>query len=226
MRLLAFDTSGAALSAAAAQDVAILAARHEALGRGHAERLLPMLEEVMAAAAWSWRDLDLVAVTVGPGNFTGLRAGIAAARALALALERPVLAVGTLELAAEAALDPTDTRPIQVILDARRSEVYAQRFSGDLAPLSEPALLSLDRIPEAWVPGSRLVADPIAGLGDLWGGDAMMETRLDAGNLVEAARRLLAAGVVAVPGRALRPLYLRQPDARIGAGASLLPAIG
>ena len=226
MRLLAFDTSGPALSAAVADRWHIRGARHEPLARGHAERLLPLLTEVMGEAGCAWHDLDLVVTSIGPGNFTGLRVGIATARALSLALERPVLGIGTLELAAQAAFDPADDRPIQVILDARRSEVYAQRFSGDLAPLSEPALLSLDRIPEAWVPGSRLVADPIAGLGDLWGGDAMMETRLDAGNLVEAARRLLAAGVVAVPGRALRPLYLRQPDARIGAGASLLPAIG
>jgi tRNA threonylcarbamoyladenosine biosynthesis protein TsaB len=224
LRLLAFDTSGAALSAAAAQDVAILAARHEALDRGHAERLLPMLEEVMAAAAWSWRDLDLVVVTVGPGNFTGLRAGIAAARALALALERPVLAVGTLELAAESALDLSDARPIQVILDARRSEVYAQRFSAALVPLDEPVLLSLDQVFAAWLPGWRLVGDAVPGLDERWGGHAMTETRLDARNLVRAAHRRLAGGAEPVPGTALRPLYLRPPDARANAGASLLAA--
>ena len=226
MRLLAFDTSGTALSAAVAEDWRVRRARHEPLVRGHAERLLPLLAEVMSEAGRAWRDLDLVVTSVGPGNFTGLRVGIATARALSLALARPVLGIGTLELAAQAAFDPADDRPVQVILDARRNEVYAQRFCGDLAPLSEPALLSLNRVPEAWVPGCRLVADPIAGLGDLWGADAMIETRLDACNLVEAARRRLAAGAVAVPGTALRPLYLRQPDARIGAGASLLPAIG
>jgi tRNA threonylcarbamoyl adenosine modification protein YeaZ len=224
LRLLAFDTSGAALSAAAAQDVAILAARHEALGRGHAERLLPMLEEVMAAAAWSWRDLDLVVVTVGPGNFTGLRAGIATARALALALERPVLAVGTLELAAESALDPSDARPIQVILDARRSEVYAQRFSAALVPFDEPALLSLDQVFAESLPDWRLVGDSVPGLDEWWGGHTMIETRLDARNLVRAAHRRLAGGAEPVAGTALRPLYLRPPDARVNAGASLLAA--
>jgi tRNA threonylcarbamoyladenosine biosynthesis protein TsaB len=226
LRLLAFDTSGAALSAAAADDCRILAARYEALPRGHAERLLPMLKVVVGEAGWVWDQIELVVATVGPGNFTGLRAGIATARALALALERPVLGIGTFELAAEAVFQPTDHRPIQVVLDARRSEVYTQRFSADLTPQNKPALLSLDRVVDAWLPGSRLVGDAVPGLSTLRGGNVMLETRLDARNLVRAARRRLAAGAVPGPGTGLRPLYLRPPDARVAAGASLLTATG
>ncbi len=225
MRLLAFDTAGAALSAAAAEDFEVLAARHEALSRGHAERLLPMLDDVVASAGWIWREVDLVVVTIGPGNFTGLRAGIATARALALALQRPALGVGTLELAAEPALDAADERPIQVLLDARRNQVYAQLFSAALAPLSEPALLSLDRVSGACPPGCRLVGDAVPGLDELWGSQAMTETGLDARFLVRAARRRLTAGTAPTPGTALHPLYLRAPDARPSAGASLLATI-
>lgn len=109
---------------------------HEPIGRGQAERLLPLLGEVMAEAGWAWGDLGLVAVTAGPGTFTGLRAGISVARALGLALECPVLGVGTLEIVAAAAMAsrPEVARPWIVAIDARRDEVYTQRFAADFDP--------------------------------------------------------------------------------------------
>jgi tRNA threonylcarbamoyladenosine biosynthesis protein TsaB len=224
LRLLAFDTSGAALSAAVAEGRQLLAVHDAPVARGHAELLLPALAGVIATAGLAWTDLDLFVVTVGPGNFTGLRAGVAVARALALALDRPVLGVGTLDVVAQAAADPADARPLQVVLDARRSEVYAQRFGADLEPLNGPALLSLEQLIGAWVPGWRLVGDRVPGLDGRVDEASMTEARPRAPDLVRIAWRRLRAGASPVAGTALRPLYLRAPDARPGAGASLVPA--
>jgi tRNA threonylcarbamoyladenosine biosynthesis protein TsaB len=227
LRLLAFDTSGPEISAAAGHRGALLAARRETLTRGHGERLLPLLREVLDLAAWSWRDVELIVVTEGPGNFTGLRAGIAVARGLALALGCPAMGIGTLELAAEAAAsaEPGNRLPIQVVLDARRGEAYTQRFAWDLAPLTDPMLAPLV-LAAADRPGPcLLVGDGATGLPVEAGhDDRVIEMGLDARYLARAAWRRLAGGAVAGPGTLLRPVYLRQPDARIGAGASLLAA--
>jgi tRNA threonylcarbamoyladenosine biosynthesis protein TsaB len=218
LRVLAFDTSGPALSAAAGLRGRVLAHGHESpLARGHAERLLPMLASVMAEAGWRWRDLELVAVTLGPGNFTGLRAGIAVARALSLALGCPALGLGTLDLLAQSAAAgqvPTDPRPILALLDARREEVYAQRFAPDLSPLDAPALLPRSAVAGMAASCRPAVTDADAASG--WG---------DARDLLRLAWRRLGEGVAPVAGTALRPLYLRSPDARPGAGASLLAAV-
>lgn len=217
MRLLAFDTSGPALSAAVGDGDRLLAWRYEALARGHAERLLPTLSSVLAEAGWRWAEVEFVAVTIGPGNFTGLRAAIAVARALALSLGCPVLGLGTLDVLAEATADPADPRPILALLDARRDELYAQRFTAAAEPLEPPALARTEEA-AALGRGCRLVGEPTA-----VAGEGSPQTA-DARDLLTLARRRLAAGATPTAGVALRPLYLRPPDARPGAGASLLPA--
>lgn len=220
MRLLAFDSSGPALSAACDLDGRLLAHRHRRLERGHAEHLLPLLAELLAEAGWRWQAIELVAVTLGPGSFTGLRAGIAVARALGLASGCPTLGLGTLEVLAEAeaAAAPDDPRPILALIDARRDEVYAQRCGAGLVPLEEPALLPAAAVP-ALAHGCRLVGTPAA-----WAaaGLAGRTQDADARDLARLARRRLAAGAVPAAATTLRPLYLRPPDARPGAGASLL----
>lgn len=222
MRLLAFDTSSTALSAAAGDGARLLAWRHEALARGHAERLLPTLAAVLAEAGWRWAEVDVVTVTVGPGNFTGLRAGIAVARALTLSLGCSALGLGTLEVLAEAAAktEPDDPRPILALLDARRAELYAQRFTASAQPLEPPALVRAEDV-EALAAGCRLVGEPAALATAPCEG---LMRSVDARDLLTLAHRRLAAGAAAARGQTLRPLYLRPPDARPGAGASLLPA--
>lgn len=226
MRLLAFDSSGTAISAAAAESGTLRAQRQERLTRGHAERLLPLLRAVMAEAGWAWADLDLVAVTRGPGNFTGLRAGIAVARALGLALGRPVLGVGTLEVVAQAAADlrPAAGLPIVAALDARRDQVYRQRFAADLEAFDSPTLVPLGDLQQAT--GSTLAGDPeIWGRAGVAGGHEVVEADPLARYLMSSAWRLMEGGAVPAVGLAPRPLYLRPPDARIGAGASLVAAV-
>ncbi|MBF0307713.1 MAG: tRNA (adenosine(37)-N6)-threonylcarbamoyltransferase complex dimerization subunit type 1 TsaB, partial [Alphaproteobacteria bacterium] len=95
MLALGFDTSLQACSVALWRDGAVLARRSECMARGHAEALLPMIVAVMADGGAAWRDLTLIGVTVGPGTFTGIRIGLAAARGLGLAAGLPVAGVGT-----------------------------------------------------------------------------------------------------------------------------------
>ena len=220
MRLLAFDTSGQALSAACALDGRLLGHRRQRLDRGHAERLLPVLSELLAETGWRWDQIELVAVTLGPGSFTGLRAGIAVARALGLTPGCLALGLGTLEVLAEAAsaAAPDDPRPIAALIDARRGEVYGQRFKAGLAPLAEAALLPATAVPEL-ARGCRLVGTPAA-----WTAVGLdgLDRDADARDLARLAWRRLAAGVAPAAATDLRPLYLRAPDARPGAGASLL----
>jgi tRNA threonylcarbamoyladenosine biosynthesis protein TsaB len=226
LRILAFDTSGPALSAAAGTDGAVLAHRHEALTRGHAERLLPMLTAVLAEAGWAWPTVELVAVTAGPGNFTGLRAGIAVARALGLALGCPVLGLGTLEVVAQAAAAARRRggadRPVLAVLDARRGELYAQAFAADLAPQGPPALLTRDELGGSMASADVLAGDPAAWAGTGREGIAVGPNACDL--LTLASARLAAGAARPTAGTALRPLYLRLPDARVGAGAPLLAA--
>lgn len=121
--LLAFDTSAAHCAAALLCGDRIAAARLEPMEKGQAERLIPMLEELLASAGLAWPDLDALAVGTGPGNFTGVRIAVAAARGLALSLGIPAIGVTTLEARAYGL-----PRPLTVVEDARRGEVYFQEF--------------------------------------------------------------------------------------------------
>ncbi|MCU9847354.1 tRNA (adenosine(37)-N6)-threonylcarbamoyltransferase complex dimerization subunit type 1 TsaB [Defluviimonas sp. WL0024] len=140
--ILAFDTAAAHCAAALVSGDTVLAARAEEMGRGQAERLMPMLEELLAAAGHGWRDLDALGVGIGPGNFTGIRISVAAARGLALALGIPAVGVSGFEAA-----DPDRAAPFWAVIPGPRGTVYAQR-RGDApsAPeiLPDTALASLD----------------------------------------------------------------------------------
>lgn len=222
MNVLALDTATAACSAALWGGDALRARRFVAMVRGHAEALMPMVEAVMAEAGAAYRDLDLIATTVGPGTFTGLRVGLAAARGVALAAGRPIVGVTTLEALAHgvdrAALDG---RSLVAALDARRGEVYVQVFDSALAPLGEP---------RAATPGmvaADLPAGPLALVGDgapliaaelaARAGDV---SELDAPRLPDAAviaalaARRFAGPDVALPSAPPAPLYLRSSGAR------------
>ena len=121
MKVLAFDTALGACSVAAWSEGEILAARHQRLERGHAEALMPMVEAVRAEAGLAYDEFDLIAVTVGPGTFTGLRIGLAAARGLALASGVALVGLTTLEVVAWGI--PEQVRgadPVLAVHDARR----------------------------------------------------------------------------------------------------------
>jgi tRNA threonylcarbamoyl adenosine modification protein YeaZ len=121
--LLAFDTSAAHCAAALLLPSGPCLIRIEDMAKGQAERLLPLLEEVLAEAGLVWRDLAAIGVGTGPGNFTGVRISVAAARGLALSLGIPAIGVTRFEALAHGL-----PRPVTVVEDARRDEVYVQRF--------------------------------------------------------------------------------------------------
>ena len=134
--VLGFDTSAAHCAAALVRGDTVLAARTEDMAKGQAERLMPLLEEVLAEAGLGWHDLDAIGVGTGPGNFTGVRISVAAARGLALGLGIPAIGVSVFEALAQDA-----PRPVAVALDARRDEAYAQLFTptGAEPPTLTPA---------------------------------------------------------------------------------------
>ena len=214
VRVLGFDTALGACSAAIVDGARVLAQESAVLRRGHAEALMPMIEAVRGAAGLAFADLDLLAVTIGPGTFTGLRVGLAAARGLALAAARPLVGITTLEALAAGAAAPT---AVFVAIDARRGELYGQAFAADRTPLGRPAVLAVDRAARAVPPG------PVAIIGS--GTNQIMAALTAAGrddarpaatpvdpDAVVVARLAQRRGPPADAGP-VRPLYLRQPDA-------------
>lgn len=229
--ILAMDCAAGACSAAVARDGEILARRFEAMSRGHAEVLMPMVEDVLERAATPYAELDLLAVSVGPGGFTGVRIGLAAARGIALAGAIPLLGVNTLEVLAHGVPERERSgRTVLAVLDSRRADLYAQAFAGDLTPLAEPAAVMPEDL-EAMLPDGPAVLVGDAGetaMAAIDGGRAMLSTApgapgADVLALLAGARH---AGFTArgedLP--AAEPLYLRPPDAKIPAdGGRLRP---
>ena len=125
--LLAFDTSAAHCAAALLSGGRIVRAVHEDMTRGQAERLMPMLEELLANEGAVWEELDAIAVGVGPGNFTGIRIGVSAARGLAMSLAIPAIGVSTFQIARGPASRPGPKRQI-VTLNGPRKGVFVQNF--------------------------------------------------------------------------------------------------
>jgi tRNA threonylcarbamoyladenosine biosynthesis protein TsaB len=232
--LLAIDSAGESCSAAVwdqARPVpqGLVAWRALEPARGQAERLIELVETVLADAGLGYGALGAIAVNHGPGSFTGLRSAVAAARGLALAADLGVLAVSSLEaLAGGVPPDPSSSGEVLAALDARRGEVYVQRFGPDLTPL--PGALGAPRALPPLAVAAWVAADAKAGAGPLrlvgsgaqlvqaqlpGGFPAVVETvRADARLVALCAARRLAAGEQPVAGFAVRPLYLRAPDAR------------
>ncbi len=129
-KILALDAAGAACSAAVWQDGGLAAHCFEAMSRGQSERLVPMADQVMEQAGLDYGQLDAIAVTLGPGGFTGVRIGLATARAFALALGIPVIGISNFEAVAAAALPQECAgRSLAVVLDAKRADLYVQTFA-------------------------------------------------------------------------------------------------
>lgn len=124
--ILAFDTSLPQISAAVMSDI-ILAERDEEMQRGQAERLMPLLDELLAEARGSLAELDMIAVGIGPGNFTGIRISVSAARGLALALGIPAIGVSTFEALLD--WDGPLAQPAEILsIEAPRGKAYVQHF--------------------------------------------------------------------------------------------------
>ena len=208
MIVLALDTCLAACSAAIVDGGRVLASLCEPMTRGHQERLAPMARDLAAGAGVAFKDLDRIAVTVGPGSFTGLRVGLAFAKGLALALDRPCVGIGTLEALAASA---PARGYVAAVIDAGRGQIYLQIFEGGAA-VTAPDILPLEtaaaRLAELQGGGQiSLVGPGAALLGGVIAGARQADL---AAPLPEAIARLALAAPLAPP----RPLYLRAPDAK------------
>lgn len=232
MITLAFDTSSGGCSAAVARDTTLLGHVFEKRQRGHAEVILPMISQVLEEADIRWSDIDRLAVTVGPGTFTGVRIGISVGRGLSLALGIPVAGFSTLAAIASSGLpllagaEVGDT--LIVAHDARRGELYVQAFDivikngrPEIVVASAPALKSLDD-PGIISPSDRPVW--LAGSG----ADLLVEANRsiarvklvpDAPIVPNADVLLIMAGNTDwsdLPGNGtIMPIYLRAPDAKL-----------
>lgn len=216
MNLLAIDTA-ATLCAACIYDTE----RGMEMGRsvldigtGHAERLMGVIAEALAQAGVVYADLGAVAVSIGPGSFTGVRIGVSAARGFAMALKIPAVGVGTLEAIADEARDTFPGREVLAVIDARRDEIYAALYNGDGALRAGPMLTTV-----ADMAGVAKEVRPV-----LCGSAAQMVAQaaepgagFDFGRLAATADIAVYARLAAMRGPAEerpKPLYLRGAGAK------------
>ncbi|MGC9953857.1 MAG: tRNA (adenosine(37)-N6)-threonylcarbamoyltransferase complex dimerization subunit type 1 TsaB [Rhizomicrobium sp.] len=215
MRILAVDTALGACSAALLEGNRVLAHRLVAMERGHAEALAPMVEEVMHEANLAFKALDRLAVTVGPGTFTGQRVGLAFMRGLRAALGKPLVGVTSLAAMAEQARAEAGASCAAAVHDARRGEVYLEVLGN---PLSARLLTFAEACSVLSGLSGRLI---LAGTAAARMAEALripgLETQVSgivAPDAVWVARLALSTE----PGEAPpRPLYLRAPDAKLPA---------
>jgi tRNA threonylcarbamoyladenosine biosynthesis protein TsaB len=209
MICLALDTTLDACSVAVVEGEHVRAAVSEPMARGHQERLAPMVAEAMAAAGVDFPGLERIGVTVGPGSFTGLRVGLAFARATALALAVPCVGVGTLRALAEG-LAPSAGLAVAAI-DARRGQLYVQAFR-DGRPVMTPEALSVAAAVDVLLALGADARTPVAGSGaGLLAGIGSGVPATEVIDPVVLARLAMARPPGETPPQ---PLYLRAPDAR------------
>lgn len=190
------------------------------LGRGHAERLIGVIDEALAEAGMEYHRLEAIAVNIGPGSFTGVRVGVSAARGFALALGIPAIGVSALEALAQESVDEAAEGPILAAIDAHRGEVYVQRFDASGKAMSEPSAISLADA-EIAARSAAIVAGSAAGaMRELAGSGAVWRTAstLATADITVTAR---IAGRKGANGERPKPLYLRAPDAKPQSGAAL-----
>ena len=200
MRTLVIETSTTACSVALIEAGAVIARTHDVVGRGHAERLIPMIADLPDGGR-----ADRILVDCGPGSFTGVRVGIAAARGLALGWGAEIAGFSSLPLIAAAAFSERPTHDIAVVMEGGHGEVFMQAFSADLSPRTDMVSLRPDAALAA-LAGRRAVGNGIRWL-------AALDPMLD---LTEAlpdatAAILLPDSLTALPPS---PIYGRAPDAK------------
>jgi tRNA threonylcarbamoyl adenosine modification protein YeaZ len=223
MRVLAIDTALEACSVAVLDldRGGVIASETTVMARGHAEAVMPMIARVMDAAGIEFADLDRVAVTTGPGSFTGLRVGISAARGIALAAGKPALGLSTLAGFAAPLIAEDDSTQVVAAIDARHDHVYLQVFGAAGRTLVAPRIASLrDAVRAAMTGPARIVGSGARLMAAAWPkeADAPLQVEQRGAPDIGWIARLAAASEGYGPPK---PLYLRAPDARPQEAAQL-----
>jgi tRNA threonylcarbamoyl adenosine modification protein YeaZ len=237
MNILAFDTCMQSCSAAILRDAAgsdresgTLFSARETLERGHAERLVPMIQEVMTKAALEYDEIDRIAVTTGPGTFTGIRIGVATARGLALASGVELVGENVLQVIAWGCLQQCAPPPgdlLAVAINARRGQIYLQLFDANGTACTDPHVVVPDQAGKLIPPGKSVF---VAGSGKEILKNAVGEEVRQNLNLsyFEHGNPQPDAGILARHAASrpssrepVSPLYLRPPDAKIQSGYAI-----
>jgi tRNA threonylcarbamoyl adenosine modification protein YeaZ/ribosomal-protein-alanine acetyltransferase len=221
MLILALDTSMAACSVCVydAGPGLVLASRHEFMDRGQAEALAPMVQETVASAGVAFKDLARIAVTTGPGTFTGVRIGLAMARGLGVALNIPM--TGITSLAAIACNETAGDLPIVVAVDARAGEIYFAAFDQYGHEITAPVIVTLAEAQKL------MPSRPVRTLGTA--ADLLRDknhVRSDAGDLPVAANFVKFAASIPISAAPPEPLYLRPPDVKPQAAKISFSTVG
>lgn len=216
--VLALDCATSGCSVCVWQDGKVLAVQRLEMSRGQAEVLMGMVDETLRAAGLKAKDINAIAVTHGPGAFTGLRIGLSAARGLALALNIPCVGVTTLEVLAHAI--PTsqrEGRTIVACVESKRADIYVQVFGPDLSPKCEPQAVAGPAL-QALLDGEEavvLVGDAAERAQDMLA-ESSLTVHLSTGEPLPDPVILASLAVGRVDGAETpEPLYLRPPDAKL-----------
>jgi tRNA threonylcarbamoyladenosine biosynthesis protein TsaB len=216
MRVLAIDTALEACSAAVLDTSGgITASETAVMTRGHAEALMPLIARVMIRAGIEFGDLDRIAVTTGPGSFTGLRVGISAARGISLAAGKSVIGLSTLAGFAAPLIADDDSSQVVAAIDARHDHIYLQVFGVNGRTLVGPRTATVrDAARAAMTAPARIIGSAAKKLAAAWPKGAeppLLVEQLGAPDIDWIARLGAAAAEARSPPK---PLYLRAPDAQ------------
>jgi tRNA threonylcarbamoyladenosine biosynthesis protein TsaB len=217
MLILAIDTALDACAAAVLDTEAgkLIAQESQAMKRGHAEALMPLIGRVIARSGVAFAGLDRIAVTTGPGSFTGLRVGLSAARGIALAANKPVVGVTTLTAYAAPVVSQNAEHPVVSAIDARHDQVYLQVVSGNGSSLIRPRVAPIEEALGASRFGAPHVVGNAAGiLADRWPANAPPPFKIDAQAAPDIAWVGWLGAAVSPNTAPARPFYLRAPDAK------------
>jgi len=217
MLILAIDTALDACAAGVLDTEAgrLIAQESQAMKRGHAEALMPLIARVIEQSGIAFAALDRIAVTTGPGSFTGLRVGLSAARGIALAANKPVVGLTTLTAYAAPLVSQNEEHPVISAIDARHDHVYLQAVSGNGSSLIRPRVASIEEaIGAARFGTPHLVGNAAGILADRWPAHAAPPFKVDAQPAPDIAWVAWLGAAVSPNAAPARPFYLRAPDAK------------
>jgi tRNA threonylcarbamoyladenosine biosynthesis protein TsaB len=218
MLILAIDTALDACAAGVLDTEAgkLIAQESQAMKRGHAEALMPLIARVIKESGIAFASLDRIAVTTGPGSFTGLRVGLSAARGIGLAANKPVVGLTTLTAYAAPVVSQNAEQPVISAIDARHDHVYLQVVSGNGSSLMLPRVAPIEEALGASQFGPPyLVGNAAKILSQRWPSHAPPPFKVDAQGAPDIAWVAWLGAAVSPNTAPARPFYLRAPDAKL-----------